>query len=531
MGASPLGLRSSCGRVVVVLFWARPARFPPDPRQPPKPDQSSWKVFPVGRTIAAPEEGGIVMAMEIGEFVTPSLRLSRRLGAGGMGTVWVARHVGLQSDVVVKFITGEHARNAEVVARFNREAAAAAEVKSPHVVHMLDHGVANNGLPFIAMELLEGEDFAARLTRLGAIPPAEVAGVVVQVCKALSRAHERNIVHRDIKPENIFLCETGEEEAFVKVLDFGIAKVTGPESMSGTATGAMLGTPYFMSPEQVLGAKSIDFRTDLWSLGVVAFFALTGTRPFDGETLGALSIAICHSEIPTPSSRNPQLPPAIDAWFARACARDPAQRFQSARAMSDALVQVVGGRGVVHVSSQSAPREGRAEPEAGSTVATLPGDDRDSGARPARPSTGSGPLASTTGGAANHAVTAAGAGTITVPPKKSLTALFAIVAVVLLLGGVGIWTATRSKETPSNAASAAAATSEPPVATEPPASPAPTSEVAQLASKPSAPSSPEPRPVIKPSTATPKVKAPSASAAPAKSSNPAKPKAIDEVIE
>ena len=130
------------------------------------------------------------MAMEAGAFVTPNLRLTRRLGSGGMGTVWVARHVGLRCDVVVKFITGEHARNAEVVGRFNREAAAAADVKSPHVVQMLDHGLATDGLPFIAMELLEGEDLAVRLAREGSLPPGEVAGVVVQVCRALSRAHE-----------------------------------------------------------------------------------------------------------------------------------------------------------------------------------------------------------------------------------------------------------------------------------------------------------------------------------------------------
>ncbi len=291
--------------------------------------------------------------MQTGELITPSLKLVRHLGAGGMGTVWIAQHLGLRSNVVVKLITGEHAKNAEVVARFQREAAAAAEVRSPHVVQVFDFGVALNGQPYIAMELLEGEDLAARLARERVLDPAEVAGVVVQAARALARAHEKGIVHRDIKPENIFLCETGEDEALVKVLDFGIAKIAGAGSFGGTATGAFLGTPYFMSPEQVNDAKSIDHRTDLWSLGVVAYLALTGSRPFDGETLVAVAMKICTAAVPAPSELNPGLSGALDAWFARACAKAPGERFQTARAMSDALVSAVGGHRPAHVPARA----------------------------------------------------------------------------------------------------------------------------------------------------------------------------------
>jgi serine/threonine protein kinase len=291
-----------------------------------------------------------------GAKITASLKLVRRLGEGGMGTVWVARHLGLNSDVVVKFITGELARNSEVLARFKREAAAASDVRSPHVVQMLDHGVSSDGLPYIAMELLEGEDLGERITRTGPMMPGEVAGVVMQVARALTRAHEKKIIHRDIKPENIFLCDTGEEDAFVKVLDFGIAKVNVADKLGATATGAMIGSPFWMSPEQILGSKSIDHRTDLWSLGVVAFYALTGGRPFDAETIGGLSVEICHGTIPLPSQRNPQLPPELDAWFQIACARDVSQRFQTARAMADALVAAVGGPMSARVRSrQSLP--------------------------------------------------------------------------------------------------------------------------------------------------------------------------------
>jgi serine/threonine-protein kinase len=288
----------------------------------------------------------------VGEMVTQALRLTRRFGAGGMGTVWIARHLGLNCDVVVKFMAPELALHADSLARFRREAAAAAEVKSPHVVQTFDFGISQNGLPYIAMELLEGEDLATLLLRRRVLSPGEVAGVVNQVARALSRAHEKKIIHRDIKPENLFLCETGEEEAFVKVLDFGIAKVAGGAELSGTATGAMIGTAFFMSPEQVMGSKSIDHRTDLWSLGVVAFHALTGSRPFDGDTLGAVSVRICSAELPRPSQRNPTLSPAIDEWFARACARDPAARFPSARVMADCLIHAVGGKEQARILSR-----------------------------------------------------------------------------------------------------------------------------------------------------------------------------------
>ncbi len=304
-----------------------------------------------------------VAELSPGMMLTPSLQLLRKLGAGGMGTVWVARHLGLNSDVVVKLITGEAVQNAEVVARFRREAAAAAEVRSPHVVQVFDFGVGSNGQPYMAMELLEGEDLGTRLAREGMLPAAEVAGIVVQVCRALSRAHEKGIVHRDIKPENIFLCETGEDEALVKVLDFGIAKFARSSSYGGTATGAFLGTPYFMSPEQVNDAKTIDHRTDLWSLGVVAYLALTGTRPFDGETLVAVAMKICTGEAPLPSHQRRDLSAEVDAWFVQACAKNPAQRFQSARAMAEALVSAVGGRGMARVASRQAAFENAATQE------------------------------------------------------------------------------------------------------------------------------------------------------------------------
>jgi serine/threonine-protein kinase len=285
--------------------------------------------------------------MEPMSVVTPSIRLVRRLGAGGMGSVWLAEHISLRTHVVVKFMAAELANSAEAIERFSREAAAAAQVKSPHVVQMLDHGVTPQGIPFIVMELLEGHDLGRELAARGRLTIPETAEIVVQVCKALSRAHERGIVHRDIKPDNIFLCDSSDGETFVKLLDFGIAKADGRLGGSGgTKTGAMIGTPYYMSPEQMVGAKTLDFRTDLWSLGVVAYECVVGKKPFDEETFGALAIRVHSGALPVPSSVEPSLPPGFDAWFATACARDLGARFPNAKELGAALARVATGANV-----------------------------------------------------------------------------------------------------------------------------------------------------------------------------------------
>jgi eukaryotic-like serine/threonine-protein kinase len=257
-----------------------------------------------------------------------------------MGSVWIADHLTLRSQVVVKFMADDLARRADAVERFSREAAAAFSVRHPNVVQMLDHGV-TDGTPFIVMELLEGEDLSKRIAR-GVLPPLEVVRIVAETGKALDRMHERGVVHRDIKPENIFLTEVGGTERFVKVLDFGIAKQA--DALGSTQTGAMIGTPYYMSPEQMSGRHDLDGRTDLWSLAVVAFQALTGRRPFDGETLGQVAIAVNMDQLPTMRAYNPALPVGVDAWFARACARDRTLRFPTGRAMAEALEAVLQPR-------------------------------------------------------------------------------------------------------------------------------------------------------------------------------------------
>jgi serine/threonine-protein kinase len=284
-----------------------------------------------------------------------------------MGEVWRADHLGLRAPIAIKLMNPSIISDQDALARFNREAQAAAALRSPHVVQVFDHGVdPDTGAPFIAMELMEGESLAHRLARLGPLPAVETARVVTHVARALARAHEIGIVHRDLKPDNIFLVRN-EDEEIAKVLDFGIAKTNaqalGPGS--ATRTGTVMGTPYYMSPEQITGAKGLDYRTDLWALGVIACECLTGKQPFEGETIGALVLAICTMQPPRPSSLA-AVPDGFDAWFARATDRDIAARFQSARELADALRQLTSTAAPLAAQPAGAPPGAR-------TVDMLPG--------------------------------------------------------------------------------------------------------------------------------------------------------------
>lgn len=293
-------------------------------------------------------------------MIAGKYRLIRQLGQGGMGSVWLAEHLTLQSHVAVKLIHSEIAAPGgpthrgptiedpmirESVSRFLREAQAAASLRSPHVVQIFDYGV-EDSTPYMVMELLEGESLADRLARVGRLSPGELSRFMTHCGRALSRAHEAGIVHRDLKPDNVFIVVNDDEE-IAKILDFGIAKTTAAGSVgaavgSGTRTGAVLGTPYYMSPEQAEGAKTLDHRTDIWAMGVMGFECLVGRKPFDADTLGGLLLAICSREMPVPS-RFGSVPAGFDEWFARACARDLTLRFGSARDAAADLKRILEG--------------------------------------------------------------------------------------------------------------------------------------------------------------------------------------------
>jgi len=282
-----------------------------------------------------------------GALVGGRYRLRAPLGAGAMGEVWLADHVSLGTTVAVKLVDTANQTEAdakELLARFQLEARAAAQLKSPHVVQILDHG-ADGRVAFIAMELLEGESLEQRLERRGRLTPSEVAHILREMARGVDRAHAAGVVHRDLKPPNVFLARLYGVE-IVKVLDFGIAKILGAsrDAHLQTQAGFVIGTPAYMSPEQVLG-KPIDHRSDLWQMAVIAFECTTGRRPFDGQTLGQLFMAVCNQPLPVPSTFA-ALPPAFDAWFARAASRDPAGRFQSAGEMAEALGAILAPGGV-----------------------------------------------------------------------------------------------------------------------------------------------------------------------------------------
>ncbi len=279
-----------------------------------------------------------------------------------MGSVWSAVHEQLDAPVAVKVM----ATNLEpsLIARFEREAKACARLASPHLVKVHDFG-ALDGAPFMVMELLEGEDLGSRLKREGALSVETVAGLLRQIAKGLAVAHAAGIIHRDLKPANIFLAKSGRDE-IVKVLDFGVARETETSLVEDrTTSGVILGSPHFMSPEQAAG-EAVDGRSDLWSLGVIAYQALTGRRPFEGTTLTAVLLAITTREAPRPSTILKGADERLDAFFVRAFARHPANRFQSSDEMVDAFDKLAVTQG-----GARAPTVSRSDDEA-PTIASQP---------------------------------------------------------------------------------------------------------------------------------------------------------------
>lgn len=279
--------------------------------------------------------------MHEGLVLSERYQLVESLGSGGMGSVWRANDLRLGGEVAIKLMDPKLTDSQEALTRFKREAQAAAAIRSTYVVQIFDYGV-DADMPFIAMELLRGESLAARLKRVGQLKPGEAAHILGHVGRALDLAHSKGIVHRDLKPENIYLVREGDEDVG-KMLDFGIARsIGGFSAMEGlkTQTGTVLGTPFYMSAEQVSG-QPVDHLTDIWSFGVIAWECLLGRRAFDGDSFGALYQGICVTQLPVPSLYG-AVPPGFDAWFARTVSRDRGTRYQSIREAADDLRSLCG---------------------------------------------------------------------------------------------------------------------------------------------------------------------------------------------
>jgi serine/threonine-protein kinase len=286
----------------------------------------------------------LIRAPQPSQVLGDRYRLVRPLGSGGFGSVWYAEHLALHSPVALKILDPVTLGDEDSVQRFLREARAAAALRSPHVVQILDYG-ADSGVRYIVMEVLEGESLEERILRDKQLGVSDTERIVRHVGRAISRAHEAGIVHRDLKPGNIFIIPNDGDD-IVKVLDFGVAKATnvalGRSLIIGaTPAGALLGTPHYMSPEQAQGMRNLDFRTDFWSVGVIAYECLLGELPFPGENLAEVIAAICSKPLPIPSAQG-MVPAGFDGWFARACARAPSERFESAKQMAAELTRICG---------------------------------------------------------------------------------------------------------------------------------------------------------------------------------------------
>jgi eukaryotic-like serine/threonine-protein kinase len=292
------------------------------------------------------DASSLPMVPPVAGLVAQKYELLTMIGRGGMGSVWEGKHVTLGTRVAIKFIEAEYIESPEARQRFDNEARTAATLGSKHAIQIYDHGVTEEGKPYIVMELLTGEPLDKRVERLGRLSLQDATRIIQQICRALQRAHDKGIIHRDLKPENIFLVRShDDDEEIAKLLDFGIAKFK-PGATSGisssTKTGAILGTPFYMSPEQARGLRSVDQRSDLWSLAVIVYKCVTGVLPFDGESVGDLLVKICTAPPPVPSQVLPGLPHAFDNWFARALEREPDRRFTTAQELSDALAHTCG---------------------------------------------------------------------------------------------------------------------------------------------------------------------------------------------
>jgi eukaryotic-like serine/threonine-protein kinase len=280
-----------------------------------------------------------------GRVIAGQYRLTREIGAGGVGAVWEAENLRVGGKVAMKFLGDAHRGDAQVEQRFASEARAASRIRSPHVVQVFDHGKTEHGIPYLVMELLEGEDLASYLAREGARSLLETALIVMQIGRALSRAHAHGLVHRDVKPHNIFLSPESDGEWFVKLLDFGIAKDVWLETKLFRQRGAVLGSAHYMSPEQLEDPERVGPEADIWALGVVVYQMLTGHVPFDGASIDQVLVGVQSAQFVPALHHRPDLPSQIESWLRKAMHPKAAQRFASVDEMTREFVQIVRDEG------------------------------------------------------------------------------------------------------------------------------------------------------------------------------------------
>ena len=297
-----------------------------------------------------------------GDIVAGKYRVERVLGMGGMGVVVAAIHVELDQRVALKFLLPHAASNPDVATRFGREARSAAKIRSEHVARVLDVGTLPDGSPYMVMEYMDGQDLEKVLRAYGPMQPEVAAGHVLEACEAIAEAHSLGIVHRDLKPANLFLAARPSGAPSVKVLDFGISKSTlGTSQAQLTKTSSLMGSPLYMSPEQLTSAKTVDIRSDVWALGIVLYELLVGHTPFPAETMPELVAAILQRPLdPIRAFRN-DVPAGLDAAVQRCLEKDPSRRFANVAELAAAIAPYGPARSdvsverIAHVLGLAAP--------------------------------------------------------------------------------------------------------------------------------------------------------------------------------
>jgi serine/threonine-protein kinase len=318
-----------------------------------------------------------------GDLLAGKYRVERVLGEGGMGVVLAATNEALNQKVAIKLLRQGVLENTEAITRFNREARAAAKLKSEHVARVLDVGVLPDKRQYMVLEMLEGADLSALIDDPRPIDIGIAVDYVLQACEAIAEAHAAGIVHRDLKPKNLFLTKRVDGRDLVKVLDFGISKVEGESAadMQLTRTTEVIGSPSYMSPEQLRSSRNVDVRTDIWALGVILYELITKRLPFYAHTVTELVLVVVSEREPSVKSLRPDVPDALDAVIARCLAKKPEDRFQSVVELAHALEPFAGGavtsavdrvRGVAAQSGKSLPAVSSGKlPDTGSSSARI----------------------------------------------------------------------------------------------------------------------------------------------------------------
>ncbi len=297
--------------------------------------------------------------LQPGLVIAARYRIERRLGAGGMGSVYLVQHVHTEERFALKVLHKAVIADSNALERFRREARTPARIDSEYVVRVTDADASQElgGAPFLVMEYLRGQDIDQRIERLGAFSPGSAVSLLKQASKALDKAHTLGIIHRDLKPENLFIVEREDGTHIIKVLDFGIAKFTTNQEdqkiSQATRPGAVFGTPLFMSPEQAIDSSKVSSLTDVWALGLIAFRMLTGRDYWTAESLTQLIAQIAYEPLVPASERGSTLGPEFDRWFAKCCARKPDDRFATA---GEAIRELSGALGLSDVGNDASMR-------------------------------------------------------------------------------------------------------------------------------------------------------------------------------